>query len=231
MSTVRITWVDSVTPGVTGHKIYRDDIEIADIGMAIQTYDDTTAVEDSTYKYEVQAYTATGESTDETLGVNMNNITTEIAKPSNEIYPDGNAESKWNEGNAVIGWTSSGANPLSVDSGDTAPYDGTYSLKAEGVGGSYDDIQLTFPVTDTKTYTVTGYAKRIDSASNTHTVRLDNQDGSYELSPITSSTWTPFSFVMVAVGTGNFTLKLHATNNAAETTSAYIDYVSILETA
>ena len=84
MSTVRITWIDSVTPGVIGHKVYRDDVEIADVGLLVQTYDDTTAAIGTTYKYEVQAYTATVESTDETLGVNMNNITT--AAVSNNVF-------------------------------------------------------------------------------------------------------------------------------------------------
>jgi len=80
MTTVRITWIDSVTPGVTGHKVYRDDIEIADVGLLVQTYDDATAAADTTYKYEVQAYTAIGESIIETLGVNTQNITT-IVEP------------------------------------------------------------------------------------------------------------------------------------------------------
>jgi len=93
MSTVRITWVDSVTPGVTGHKIYRDDVELADVGLLVQTYDDTTAAEDTTYKYEVQAYTATGESIIETLGVNMNNITTAVGVtvPAPDLYDSAGA--------------------------------------------------------------------------------------------------------------------------------------------
>jgi hypothetical protein len=75
MPTARITWIDSVSAGVTNHKIYRDDVLLANLGLGIQTYDDTTAVLDQTYKYEVQALNADGESTDETIGVNVQNIT------------------------------------------------------------------------------------------------------------------------------------------------------------
>jgi len=78
MPTVRITWIDSITPGVIGHKVYRDDVELTDLGIGVQTYDDLTAIAGATYKYEVQAYTTTGESIDETLGVNTDNITISV---------------------------------------------------------------------------------------------------------------------------------------------------------
>ena len=104
MSTVRITWIDSVTPGVTGHKVYRDDIEIADVGLAVQTFDDTTALGETTYKYEVQAYTATGESTDEILGVNTDNITTSVTPVGTEIYPQDNAASINTEVESIQEW-------------------------------------------------------------------------------------------------------------------------------
>ena len=74
--TVRVTWIDSVTAGVVGTKIYRDDVEIGDVLNGVETFDDDTADDAATYKYEVQAYTSTGESTAEVQGVNVENITT-----------------------------------------------------------------------------------------------------------------------------------------------------------
>lgn len=83
MPTVRITWIDSVSPGVTGHKIYRDDVLLIDIpGMGVQTHDDTTALGGNTHKYEVQAYTATDETTDEVQGVNMDYISIAAERPA-----------------------------------------------------------------------------------------------------------------------------------------------------
>jgi len=75
-TTVQIEWIDSVSATATGNKIYRDDIEIADIGMGVQVYQDDTAETGTTYKYEVQAYSATDETTQEVTGVNTQTITT-----------------------------------------------------------------------------------------------------------------------------------------------------------
>ena len=77
MSTVRTTWIDSTTPGVIGTKIYRDDVEIGDVGNGVQVWDDSTAETGTEYKYEVQAYTQNEESTAEIEGVNVETITTQ----------------------------------------------------------------------------------------------------------------------------------------------------------
>lgn len=96
-TSVQITWVDSVDGDVIGHKVYRDDVEIADVGLGVQTYTDDTAEPGTTYKYEVQAYTALTESVEEQLGVNMDNITTVPDVPSNLPYIfDGSATSWFN---------------------------------------------------------------------------------------------------------------------------------------
>lgn len=75
-TTVRVTWKDSVSAGVIGHKVYRDDVEIADVGMGVEVWYDDTAEKGATYKYEVQAYSASDETTTETIGVNVKSITT-----------------------------------------------------------------------------------------------------------------------------------------------------------
>jgi hypothetical protein len=84
MATVRITWTDSVTPETEGYKIYRDDIEIGDVGTGVQTFDDVNAVDGETYKYEVQGYSPTGESTDEVEGSNVINF--EVIPPVQADY-------------------------------------------------------------------------------------------------------------------------------------------------
>ena len=93
MPTVRITWVDSTTPGVIGTKIYRQNLKIGDVGNGVQTFDDDTALVGETYKYEVQAYTATDESTAEVIGVNTENITISAeTAPTNYVF-DGSSTS------------------------------------------------------------------------------------------------------------------------------------------
>lgn len=72
MATVRITWDDSITPDVQEHKLYRNDVLLATIANGVETYDDITAVEGETYKYEIQSKNPTGESTEENTGVGGN---------------------------------------------------------------------------------------------------------------------------------------------------------------
>lgn len=76
MSTVKAIWTDSATPGVLGNKIFRDDVEIADVAQGVQELEDSGASPDTNHKYEIQAYTATHESNKEELKVNMDYIQT-----------------------------------------------------------------------------------------------------------------------------------------------------------
>jgi hypothetical protein len=76
--TITLNWVDSISPGATGVKIYRDDIEIGDVPVGTQQFQDDTAVETTRYKYEVQAYNAETETTLEVPEVNVQYITTEV---------------------------------------------------------------------------------------------------------------------------------------------------------
>ena len=101
--TVKITWVDSTTLGILGTKVYRDDIEIADVGNGIQTFDDVNAQDGATYKYEVQAYTSTLESTDETIGVNVETIEISGTIPiiTNYVF-DGNNNSYMTENSGTL---------------------------------------------------------------------------------------------------------------------------------
>ena len=87
--TVRITWIDSTTLGILGTKVYRDDVEIADIANGVQTFDDINAGEGITYKYEVQAYTSTLESTEENIGVNVETIEVSGSIPTNYVFNGG----------------------------------------------------------------------------------------------------------------------------------------------
>lgn len=68
---IKVIWIDSDTEGVLGTKIYRDDILIATVPFGTLFYEDPTAEVGVQYKYVTQAYTAEGESTGETQGVNM----------------------------------------------------------------------------------------------------------------------------------------------------------------
>lgn len=102
--TVRITWIDSATLGVLGTKIYRNDIEIGDVGNGIQTFDDINAVEGTTYKYEVQAYTSTLESTDENIGVNVDTIDVSggAITPTNYVFDGATNSYMKDKGNTML---------------------------------------------------------------------------------------------------------------------------------
>lgn len=83
MATVRITWTDSITPDVTHHVLFRDDIKLSDIANGVETYDDVNAVIGQTYKYEIQAVNPAGITTIEVLNVNVTNfdVSVHLGKP------------------------------------------------------------------------------------------------------------------------------------------------------
>lgn len=82
---IRTTWVDSTTVGVIGAKVFRDDVEIADVGIGVEVWDDDTALENVLYKYTVQGYTASTISNGEVSGVNTDTITI-VPAPSISNY-------------------------------------------------------------------------------------------------------------------------------------------------
>lgn len=75
MGRVKITWINSVTVGVTKHIVYRDDIEIGQVVVAdpSELYDESPTA-GTTHKYEVQAVDGNGVSVEEVYGVNMTNL-------------------------------------------------------------------------------------------------------------------------------------------------------------
>jgi len=188
MPTVRITWIDSVTAGVTGHKIYRDDVEVGDVGLLVQTYDDTTALAETTYKYEVQAYTDTGESVDETLGVNMDNITTAVI--IDELYIEGDAVDYNNETNSTGSWGNQNGTLTAI----TDSYDGTYAISH--IAGLSDSprAELALALDDATAYQFKVWAKR-GSGSSDNQQAIKIWEG-FVSSPSTliSDTWTEYTF-------------------------------------
>ena len=73
LSKVHITWTNSISPDVTETVIYRNELEIGRVLVADPSeFTDTNPVSGQTYKYEVQAVSPTGESTDENTGVGGN---------------------------------------------------------------------------------------------------------------------------------------------------------------
>ena len=72
MSRVKITWINSITVGVTKHIIYRDDIEIGQVVVANPSiYYDESPISGVTHKYEVQSVDPNGVSVDEQVTVNV----------------------------------------------------------------------------------------------------------------------------------------------------------------
>lgn len=58
--TVKLNWDASAEEDLAGYKIYRDNTKIAEVGKT-QTYTDNTVEPDTTYKYEITAYNASGQ--------------------------------------------------------------------------------------------------------------------------------------------------------------------------
>lgn len=59
-STIKLSWSASTEVDLAGYKIYRDNAKIAEVGKT-QTYTDNTVEPDTTYKYEITAYNASGQ--------------------------------------------------------------------------------------------------------------------------------------------------------------------------
>jgi len=75
MGIVKITWVNSITVGVTKHIIYRDDIEIGQVLVADPSeFYDNSPIAGVTHKYEVQSSDSGGTSIDEQVGINVFNL-------------------------------------------------------------------------------------------------------------------------------------------------------------
>jgi len=80
---VKLTWTNSITSGVTKTIIYRDDVKIGEVLVASPSeFLDTTPVLGNTYKYEVQALNQNGESVVENTGAGGNVVILSLGAPA-----------------------------------------------------------------------------------------------------------------------------------------------------
>lgn len=152
-------------------------------------------------------------------------------KPANEIYPDGDAASIYVEGDSIGDWIAVNGDNGDLTSISSDKIDGSYSIFGQCTShtdGAVFRNQRTYTIISGNTYQISIWAKR-GAQGTQQQFKFWTGFSDFSTTPITSTTWTEYTFNLLANATSS-TMYIYPSNSSTAVIgdSVIFDKISIL---